>query len=68
MKLEFAQQIFKKAQISSLTKIRSVGAQLFHAGGQTDRQINMTKLTVASCSFANMSKNSWKYLTIIMSR
>jgi len=36
---------------------------LFHADGrtnrQTDRQIDMTKLTVPFCSFAKASKNKW---------
>jgi hypothetical protein len=35
MKLEFSRHDFKKAQISSFTKIRPVGAQLFHADGRT---------------------------------
>ena len=38
-------------------KIRPMAAQLFHADrrtdGQTDRQTNMTKLTVARRKFAN---------------
>jgi len=29
-------------------KIRPVGAQLFHAGGQMDRRTDMTKLVVVS--------------------
>jgi hypothetical protein len=33
--------------------IHPVGAQLFHAGGQTD----MTKLIVTFCNFANTPKN-----------
>jgi len=38
MKLEFSQQIFEKknpSQTSNLMKIRQVGAELFHADGQT---------------------------------
>jgi hypothetical protein len=34
-------------------KIREIGAELFHADGQTD----MTKLTVAFRNFANASKS-----------
>jgi len=34
-------------------KIRPLGAELFHADGQTDRQTDMTKLTVV---FRNFSK------------
>jgi hypothetical protein len=36
IKLEFSGHIFKKAQIKFFTKIRQVGAELFHADGQTD--------------------------------
>jgi hypothetical protein len=37
MKPEFSRQIFEKtAQISSFIKMRPVGAELFHADGQTD--------------------------------
>jgi len=36
-------------------KIRTVGAELFHADGQTDRQ-NMKKLIVAFRDFANALK------------
>jgi hypothetical protein len=35
MKLEFSQQLFKKAQISDFIKILSVGVKLFHVDGQT---------------------------------
>ena len=42
----------KNTEISNLIKIRPVGAELFHADGQTD----MTKLTVAFGNFANASK------------
>jgi hypothetical protein len=37
-------------------KIPSVGAELFHAEGRTDRRIYMTKLIVAFRSFANEPK------------
>ena len=54
MKLEFSRQIFsKKAQISSFLKISPMGAELFHADGQTD----MTKLIDAFCNIANGAKN-----------
>jgi hypothetical protein len=46
MDLEFSGQIFEKYSAHSI-KLRPVGAELFHADGQTD----MTKLTVA---FRNM--------------
>jgi hypothetical protein len=45
----------KKAQIYNFIKIRLVGAELFHADGQTDRktdgQMDMTKLRVAFRNF-----------------
>jgi len=37
--------------------IRRVGEELFHADGRTDRQTDMTKLTVAFRIFANALKN-----------
>jgi hypothetical protein len=40
-------------------KIRSVGAELFHVDGRTDRQTDMTKLTVAFRSCAN-APNNWR--------
>jgi hypothetical protein len=37
MKLEFSRHIFDNIQITDFMKIRPVGAELFHAGGETDR-------------------------------
>jgi len=37
-------------------KIRSVGAELFHAGGQMDGQTDMTKLIVSSRNIPNAPK------------
>jgi hypothetical protein len=34
-------------------KIRPVGAELFHADGQTYRQTDMKKLIVSFCNFGN---------------
>jgi len=45
MNLEFSRQIFEKFS-SNFTKILSLGAELFQADGQTDRQTDMTKLVV----------------------
>ena len=42
----------KNTQISNFTKIRPVGAELFHA----DRRTKMTKLIIAFRNFANASK------------
>jgi hypothetical protein len=56
----FSEDFQKNAHISNLMKIRSVGAELLHAGGQmvgrTDRQTerwtDMTKLFVVLRNFA----------------
>jgi hypothetical protein len=45
----FSTDFRKKAQITSFIKIRPVGAELFHADGQTD----MTKLRAVFRSFVN---------------
>ena len=57
MKKLFSRHIFekKKPQIENFTKIRPVGADLFHAEEETD----MTKLTVAFRNFTNGPKNVW---------
>jgi len=48
-------------QISTFVEIRSAGAELTHADGQTDRQRDrrrdMTNLIVAFRKFANAPKN-----------
>jgi hypothetical protein len=36
MKVKFSGQIFGKAQLYNLIKIRPVGAELFHADGRND--------------------------------
>jgi len=56
MKIEFSLQIFEKYQISDLMKIRSLGAELFHADGRT----YTTKLIVAFRNFAKSRKNIWE--------
>jgi hypothetical protein len=54
MKIEFSGQVFiKNTQTSNLLKIRQVGAELFHADGQTDKRTDMTKIIFA---FRNFSK------------
>jgi hypothetical protein len=48
----------KKTQISNIMKIRPVRADLFiRPDTQTDRQTDMTKLTVAFRNFANARRN-----------
>ena len=41
-------------------KIRTVGAQLFHADGRTDTATDMTKLIVAFRNFARAPKKQKK--------
>jgi len=43
----------EKTQASNFMKIRPVGAQLFHTDRQTDKLVDLMKLTVA---FRNISK------------
>jgi len=51
MKLKCSGQIFEKC--SNIMKILPMGAELFHADGQTD----MTKLIVAFRNFVKAPKN-----------
>ena len=46
----------KTTKILNLMKIRPLGAELFHADGQTDRQTDMTKLIVAFRNYAKSLK------------
>ena len=55
MKLQFSQQIFKKYSNIKFHKNPSSGSR-FVWRGWTDRQTDMTKLTIAFCNFANRSK------------
>jgi hypothetical protein len=58
MKYEFYHQIFEK-QISYLMKIREVGAEMFHADGQTYKQKdNTTKFIVVFRDCAKRPKIS----------
>ena len=54
MEVEFSDRFSKNTQISNFTKIHPVGAELFHADGQTD----ITTLMVAFRNFVNAPKNS----------
>jgi len=49
---EFSRQFLKNPQISNFMKIRSMGAELFHA----ERQTHMTKVIVIFHNFTNASK------------
>jgi hypothetical protein len=57
MKLEFCDRYSKNNQILFVMKIRSLGAELFHAGGRTDGRTDVTKLIVAFRNFASAPKN-----------
>jgi hypothetical protein len=54
MKLEFLREILKNVQIQNFTKFRPVGAELFHADGQTDRH---DEANSTFRNFANATKN-----------
>jgi hypothetical protein len=57
MNLELFRQFLKDNEIYFM-KISSVGAELFHADRQIDRQTDMTKLTIVFRNFANAPKKS----------
>jgi len=57
MKLKFFDRFLGSTQISNFIKIHPLGAELFHANRQTDRQTDMAKLTVEFRNFANTPKN-----------
>ena len=48
----------KNTQIPNFTEIRPVGAELYHADGQTDGQADTTKLIVVFSNFANAPKTA----------
>jgi hypothetical protein len=52
----FVGRFSKNTEISNFTKICPVGAELFHANGQT----YMTKLTVAFRNFVNVPCNKFR--------
>jgi hypothetical protein len=61
MELEFSRQIFKKnPQISNFIKIRPVGAELFHADGQTERHEETNR------RFSQFCKSAYKLGCLIV--
>ena len=60
--LNFVDTFSKNTQVPNFTKIRPVGAELFHA----DRRTDMTKLTVAFCGFANVPTNECKPSSLLI--
>jgi hypothetical protein len=55
MKIEFSRKISENPQISGFTKIRPIGAELFHADRPTEGQTGMTK-QIAAFFFAILRK------------
>jgi hypothetical protein len=47
----------KNPKISNFMKIRLVGTELFHDGGATDRQTDVTNLIIAFRNFVNVPQN-----------
>ena len=56
--MNFLDKFSKNYKIPDLVKIRPIGAKLFHAEGQTERQTEVSKLVVAFRSFANAPKKN----------
>ena len=48
-------------QVSNFMKIRPVGAEVYLANWQTDRQREKTKLLITSCNFANVPNQVSRY-------
>jgi hypothetical protein len=51
----------KNTHLSNFTKIRPVGADVFHANKRTEGQADMTNLIDTFCNFANASKEGYKF-------
>ena len=72
MKLEISGQIFQNPEISNLMKIIYAGAELFHADGQTHRQMDgptdTTKVIIALRSFANAPSNRFSFAALFVFR
>ena len=54
LNLNFLDRFWKKVSDIKFNQIRSVGAELFHADGQTDGRTHITKLIVAFRNFAKV--------------
>jgi hypothetical protein len=58
MMMNFLDRVSKNIRISNFMKIHPGEAKLFEAGKQTDRQTDMTKLTIAFHNFSNAPNNN----------
>ena len=56
-KCNFLDRFSTNPQISNFMKMPPLGVEFFHTDRWTDRQTDMTKLTVVFLSFANVPKN-----------
>jgi len=71
MELEILRQAFRRIFVPNFVKISSVGAELFHADGRTDRRdtdrrTDMTKLMAAFRNFIKAPKNCYIISVIII--
>lgn len=56
--MAFLDRFAKNTPISNFIEFRPVGAELFHADGQTDGQADPVKLIVAFSNFAKAPKTA----------
>jgi hypothetical protein len=79
IKFKFSPQIFETNSNTNVIKILPVGAELFHAGGRTDRRTDMTKfisvfvilwtrLKYWSWTFRVLSNTSYKFCPCLNNR
>jgi hypothetical protein len=60
MKLEFTRQIFEKYSVINLHENPSIGAELFHAAGQTDRHVEANSRFSQFCELVQKMGETWK--------
>jgi hypothetical protein len=57
MEVKYSRWIFEKYSNINFHEMSPVGVKVFQEDGRTDRQTDMTKLTIASREFTNRPKN-----------